>query len=218
MKLNSLQSHLESLYDVQTPYRVEDFLLQDPTMAQQLSGAEETDATPEKLLVMQTGEDELSVSLFLHQDLVDRIEADSPAAALHAGNLQDFWFALEGVSHFLCLAWNASNDRPVSQLELELQAEVDKFILTADWVSDQQGRVALDGLLRSLFVKVRYRAGLSPDQLEFYREANRLAGRFCEQLGRRHAVRSDNPALANELRRFYRLPQNSKIRHIERSG
>ena len=47
------------------------------------------------------------------------------------GNLADYWTALEGVSHFMYLAWNAGHDRAVSLLELELQAEIDKYV--ASW-------------------------------------------------------------------------------------
>ena len=44
--------------------------------------------------------------------------------------MEDYWTALEGVSHFVYFAWNAGYDKPVSILELEMQAEIDKYIAT----------------------------------------------------------------------------------------
>ena len=49
---------------------------------------------------------------------------------LNENNVADYWTALEGVSHFTYYAWNAARDKPVSLFELELQAEVDKFVTT----------------------------------------------------------------------------------------
>ena len=56
---------------------------------------------------------------------------------LHDGNVADYWTALEGVSHFLYLAWNAGHDKPVSLLELEMQAEVDKYVASY-WLMRRQ--------------------------------------------------------------------------------
>ena len=50
-----------------------------------------------------------------------------PLEALDEGNLADYCTALEGVSHFHYLVWSLARGRNVSLLELELQAEVDKY-------------------------------------------------------------------------------------------
>ena len=49
---------------------------------------------------------------------------------LDADNLEDFWTAFEGVSHFTYYAWNAQREKRVTLLEMELQAEVDKYVAT----------------------------------------------------------------------------------------
>ena len=130
MKLNALQSELEQIYDVTTPHRVEDFLLQEPRLVAHLTEDASAHECPEKLLVAQT-EDGLDVGLFLHETVLGRLAEDNPAESLHEGNLQDYCFVVEGVSHFLYLAWNAGFERYITQLELELVAEVDKFVSTA---------------------------------------------------------------------------------------
>jgi hypothetical protein len=217
MRLNELQRALERTYDVNAPHRVEDFLLQDARVMAQLTGTPQgPDAPPERLLVAQ-GEDTLDVSLFLDPEVLARVRSDSPARSLHHGNLQDFLFVLEGVSHFLFLAWSAHHDRETSLFELELQAEVDKFVTTASLLRRQLGRVATGAVRRALFRGMHLRAGLDAAERRRYREANRLADRYAGRL----APHFDGPdwqqGLARELRRFYRLPRHDKVRHIEQA-
>src|SRR5262249_59072565 len=74
------------------------------------------------------GGDEVRLSLYLDPALLTRLTHEDPLVRLHAGNVADWCTALEGVSHFLYLAWNAGHDKPVSLLELEMQAEGDKYV------------------------------------------------------------------------------------------
>jgi hypothetical protein len=214
MKLNELQSELERIYDVSTPHRVEDFLLEDPDVAGRLLPRASADECPERLLVAQ-GEDTLDVTLFLHRTVLARLRQDNPAQLLHRGNLQYFWLALEGVSHFLYLAWNAAFERCITALEMELVAEVDKFVTTAALLQRQQGSVALRPLRRVLFEAIRFRSGLGEEERGRYHEANRLAARYCHTLEARYGEDPEAPDLVRELRRFYRMSRGEKIHHIE---
>jgi hypothetical protein len=214
VKLNELQFELERIYDVSTPHRVEDFLLEDPIVASQLLPQAACDDCAERLLVAQ-GEDSVDVTLFLHRAVLARLRKDNPAQLLHAGNLQDFWFALEGVSHFLYLAWNAAFQRPITAFEMELVAEVDKFVATAALLQRQRGSVALRPLRRILFEAIRFRSNLDEGERQRYHEANRLASRYCGALEARYGQDPEDPELIRELRRFYRMSRDQKIHHIE---
>jgi len=79
-------------------------------------------------LVVATQSDAVGVSLYLDPALLERLRHADPILALHQGNVADYWTALEGVSHFVYFAWNAAHDKPVSLLELEMQAEIDKYV------------------------------------------------------------------------------------------
>ena len=79
----------------------------------------------------------LALSLYLDPALLARLARADPLERLHAGNVADCCTALEGVSHFLYLAWNAGHDKPVSLLELEMQAEVDKYV-ASHWLLRRQ--------------------------------------------------------------------------------
>jgi len=136
----------------------------------------------------------------------------------------DWWTALEGVSHFLYLAWNAGHDKPVSLLELEMQAEVDKYVASY-WLMRRQypGHFPAE-LRRVLFERTCIDPRLTRERSELYGEANRYAARFCRRLEQRltqaaHAERAhgEREVLA-ELRRFYRLSNARKRAHIERTS
>ncbi|HKV96225.1 MAG TPA: hypothetical protein VJR90_01875 [Gammaproteobacteria bacterium] len=200
--LGTLQDYLARLYELDVAFRVEDFLLTDARVAQALEGASYR-PLPEKLLLRESPA-ALELSVYLDPEVLQRLAA--------GGSLEDFWTVLEGVSHFLYLAWNAQHDRGVRAVELELQAEVDKYALTTLIGAGQAGLGAGD-VHQLLFECAHFDSGLSGALLERYRDATRDAARYCLSLARRFAGPKD-PARLRELRRFYRLDHCTKIRFI----
>lgn len=90
----------------------------------------------------------------------------------------------------------------MSELELELQAEVDKFLVCL--ALDPTSRFSVAALRSRLFRQIRYRPQLEPRVAERYREANELADKYCRFLERKF-LRYDRAQEMNaELRRFYR--------------
>jgi len=213
MVARQLQSLLERIYDVPLDCDVERFLLTDRDALPQHVRATPTD---EQLLVADGG-GELSLGLFLDPALLARLDAANPLELLDGGNLADYWTALEGVSHFVYLAWNAAHDRPVSLHELELQAEVDKYAATALLLRAQHPPRFPVELHRLLFERARVSEALAGDRAGLYRRANHYAARFCRHLGRLLAPvgAAAQSRAAVELRRFYRLTNAKKVRHIE---
>lgn len=213
MALARLQRQLERLYDVSVGHDVEDFLIHDPELARRLDSGPAARAVPEKLLVRETG-DGVDVALYLDRELVERLQRDDPTERLHAGNLADFLTALEGVSHFLYLIWSASHERSVSLLELELQAEIDKFMLAAFLSARAAGGRVPTGLHRLLFDAPVFDPALNAELAERYRAANAYARRYCGWLQRRYLARRGDPGIMSELRRFYRLGHHGKLARI----
>ena len=221
MLLKRLQDLLGGIYDVSVGHDIYDFLVTD--RAQLPHGARAGHAE-EELLVAPVIAGELALSLYLDPALLRRLAAADPLMRLHGGNVADWLTALEGVSHFLYVVWNASHDRSVSLLELELQAEVDKFIVS-HWLLRRQvpGHFPVE-LRRMLFERARIdpqvgsRAGM-------YREASGYASRFCRHLERslqrarrRGAAQGEDAPLLAELRRFYRCSTAGKRAHIEQTA
>ena len=214
MPLEPLQALIEDVYRVQPGYAAADFLVTDKRVAAALEQTNAAREIDEKLLIAQD-DDELSVALFIDSKVLDRLADDDPMAALHGGNLADFWTVLEGLSHFVYLSWNAVRDRSVSMLELELQAEVDKYVCTSLLLRRQQ-RAAQPGQIHDcLFNKTRLDSALNDDERARYRNANRYADKYCKRLLTRFLRRGRLRPLMRELRTFYRLPQQAKLRSIE---
>lgn len=211
MPLARLQQLLGRIYDLPHDHDVRDFIVSQPNC----TAAAGDGATDEQLLVSETA-DALELGLFVDAAVLDRLEAADPLEALTHDNLADYLTAIEGVSHFVYVAWNAGFDKPVSLLELELQAEVDKFVVGACLLHEQGlGRFPRE-LHRALFARTRIDEGLAGARADLYRAASDYASRYCRRLAahwsqRRRALSID---LLAELRRFYRLGVARKLTHI----
>jgi hypothetical protein len=210
MLLRKLETMLHELYALEIGYAVSDFLITDAAIAGSFDAGGRT--VDEKLLIAEAN-GEADVALYLEQGLLDRLAERDPLTRLDGDNLGDFWAALEGVSHFTYYAWNAARDKSVSLFELELQAEVDKFVTTQRLLREQNGREPA-GLHGWLFDSPTLAAELDDEERERYQRANRYAARYCRRLSPALAA-ADAAAVQRELRHFYRLSQASKVAHID---
>ena len=214
MVLRSLQSILGRLYDVDLKYDVYDFLVTDRRALQGAVPANDSRASEEELLLAEMP-DGAGVALYLDPSVLRRLEGADPVGALTENNLADYCTALEGVSHFVYSMWRLDRDSPVSLLELETQAEVDKYAVTVFLLADQPGGGYPAPVHARLFDRVSFDARLEPDQYHRYRTAHRSAAHYCRRLEHRFVRRGEAriEALVRELRRFYRLRSTAKLRH-----
>lgn len=212
--LEKLELLLTGIYDLRIDCRVRDFLVTD---RQALPGSCQ-DAPGDEQLFVATADDELCMSLFLDHEMLDRLQVHDPNEELHQGNVADCWTALEGVSHFLCVAHHAEHDRQVSLLTLELQAEIDKYVASFLLLHRRDPHRFPAELHSLLFRRTRIDPRLAAGRESLYRRASRYAARFCARLEPRlrELRRTDSGNWLADLRRFYRLTDLGKLRHIER--
>jgi len=221
MILKQLQDLIGGIYDVSISHDVYDFLVTDRERLP--AAARSPSPTDEELIVAQPEEGrggEIAMSLYLDPQLLERLDRADPMELLHHGNVADYWTALEGVSHFLYVAWNAGHDKPVSLLELEMQAEVDKYV-SSYWLMRRQFPDRFPSeLLRLLFERTRIDSRLAAGRENLYREATRYAEKFCRRLDRslRGARDRSQAEVLAELRRFYRLTNARKVAHIQNTA
>ena len=148
--------------------------------------------------------------------LLERLDRHDLSDRLDAANLADCWTALEGISHFLCVAHNAGHDRrcPARARVAGGDRQVRRCVelrRASPWrfppscTRSRSGRTRVDPALA---------AGREP----LYRRASREAARFCSrpEPGLRALCRGDDGWLA-QPRRFYRPSDFGKLRHIERA-
>lgn len=204
---------LSRINGVEQVLDVHDFVVTDAQLLEQLETDQDVRSSPEKLLLRQV-EDELGMTLYLDAELLDRLAVRDPRRRLGHRNLDDFWTVLEGISHFNYVAWNAAVDKTVTLMELEMQAEVDKYV-GARLLAEHQQTSLGEAVYRRLFDDPAYDETLDPTELSRYRNANLYAARFCRSLETRFAGPAALPAMLHELRRFYRLPQPDKVGHIQ---
>lgn len=212
--LGDLQALLGALHAIDPAHDVRDYLLTDASLLHDLTDGQPGRDIDEKLIVVDDGSGSLDVALYLGGDVLERLCARDPRERLCGTNLGDFWTVVEGISHFNYLTWNAARDRQVTLLELEVQAEVDKYAATRALLGDQPGGVLGGGLLERLFGQTRLADALTPEERDRYRDAAALAARYCKRLEQRYATRGLPDAMLTELRTFFRLPQGAKLTRI----
>lgn len=215
--IGSMQGQLGQLYDVEVQHDVRDYLVTDPALLAVLTAGNPGRSAEEQLIVVEN-EGAVDVALYLDQGVLERLLAADPRRGLSRANLADFWTVLEGVSHFHYLAWNAGFDKPVTLLELEMQAEVDKYVSTRMLLQAQPDATLGGPLLRRLFEEPALDPALEPEEIDRYQAASALAGRYCADLESRFPGATFTQELLRELRTFYRLPQTAKIGRIRSRG
>ena len=199
--LRDIQLGLESYFDLEPFMDVEECRLRRVV-------AGENDR---ECLMVRTQGEFVELGLFVDPELEERA---ADYMSLEGPGL-DAWAALvEGVSHFLYVGHCGRFDRRVSLNELEYQAEVDKFLFTAECVTLEGKPLGpqLEYLYRKLFYGWSY-VDAGNGRLELYRDANARAKRLCEKwlndVMRHGYTLSD---LQREGRRFYRKNFDGKSR------
>jgi hypothetical protein len=150
----------------------------------------------ETLLVRDAGDGDLEMTLRLPQ-----LEADA--------NLDALCQIIEGVSHFVYVVERARTLRETTQLELELQAEVDKWVVLGASMRAFNARRSA-ALRTQLYERVVFEH--DGELGERYRVANDAANRFVRRLERQYVDRERYSELRAELRRFFQVGQEEKLR------
>lgn len=212
MPLGRMQRGLEALYRVDTGVEIEDFVV----------GTEVRDLLDprrrprEQLFALSEDSEETALALFIDPAALANLAARDPSHRLDDSNLGDFLLAIEGVSHFIYTVCCARTGRLVSQLELELQAEVDKYV---SCLLVRAPEPAISEALRwRLFGDVEYEPDLDHDEHARYRAANDNAHRYAAWLEATFVAPRRIPEMLGELRRFYREGLASKLACIARAA
>jgi hypothetical protein len=202
--LRLIQDHLEAIYRIAGAPDIRAFLVTEADVRSVL-GPDRRPAE-EWVLVRQDG-DGVDIGVYIDTaHLEDLAQVATPAQALDE-TFRAFCVATEGVSHFLLLVDRARRAEPVTMLELEAQAEVDKYVSARlhcpSRAREWRARLFRDALLAP---------GLTEEERERYREAGRLAAGFCETLDDLPTV----DALLSEVRSFWREPAAKRLEVMRR--
>jgi hypothetical protein len=182
-----VQGGLERVYQLERVADIGDFV----------SSAEEGER--EALLLREAKDGSLEVMLRLPR--LENGDADLDALCQ----------IIEGVSHFVYVVERLRVRRGTTQLELELQAEVDKWVVLA--ASVRTFDVARSAALRArLYERVSFEHHGESELGERYRVANDAAHRFVRRLEREYVSHARYHEMRTELRRFFHVGQEEKLR------
>lgn len=193
-KLRALYDGIEALYQTRSGLDPVDLV---QTVA---GGLRET-------LLLRESEDAVEVTLLLGEATLQQLALRSLDESLSDAGLGDALPILEGLSHLAYVAEAARRERPVSGLELETQAEVDKLavVLLHRWPVDA---TSFERLVERLYVRFELLPGPSDLQAR-YVAANRIALRFAQAL-REHVRAQRLPEFRHALRRFWHSTMDGK--------
>lgn len=118
---------------------------------------------------------------------------------------------IEGVSHFVYLSHRADRDRSTTALEMEIQAEVDKWVVLGASLRSFDARSS-EKLRERLYERVRYLHDASSELGQRYRVANDAASRFVRVVERRYLAHARYAEMHDALRTFFRHGQEEKMR------
>jgi hypothetical protein len=149
--------------------------------------------------IAPANEGEREVILLTQEEEGLRVELRLP----EANGLDGICQVIEGVSHFVYVAERARCEHRMTQLELEMQAEVDKWVVLAHSMGPTHP------LRETLFENVRFAHDAGTEGGERYRLANACAHRFVMGLERKLGRVEE---LRGALRRFFWSGQEDKLR------
>ncbi|MCB9591742.1 MAG: hypothetical protein H6719_03325 [Sandaracinaceae bacterium] len=200
--LSRIQQLLATVYDLHPVPDVECFVC-GPELVAELVGHDE--ARRREVLLVLEDEEGVHVALYLDAEVLEQLREGEP-------RFEALQLATEGVSHYLYLAFRERNDEPVSRLELEVQAEVDKYaagLLAGNGVGAIRERSR--ALRERLYSQATFLDAADTPEGERYRIAHRAAARYAARLEACFVDRGRLEELAIELRRFYRVGVREKL-------
>ncbi len=207
MIFNQLQQQLQTIYEIETTHNVSDFIISNKIIGASLT---ENEFRQNETVFVCKQDNCLDIAVYLDHDVINNLS--TPDNNQH--NLNDYCYALEGISHFLYLVFNGAYERSVTLLELEIQAEIDKFVMLLHKNYSNDNFCDDYKLHQSLFDDIYFRKTLNSAELIRYKDANFYAGKYCSGLLKQYRLEPEWKTMNQELRRFYRLPLQEKIHRI----
>ena len=207
MELNHLQKELESLYQVDVNQSIEDFLVSSKLVENyHLNNNQDQ-------LIFQEADGEFNLGVYLKEENLNNLVQKDFSKLLKGNSLKSFITVIEETSHFIYSLWCIDNVRAFSLLELELQAEIDKFIFLL-FILKKSNLFYFRKLFFTLFSNYSFHSFLSAEEIERYEEANKLAFKYSFFLFESFISKNNWAGLISEIRFFYRLAFLSKREYI----
>jgi len=218
--LDHLQKHLSTIYALPSLGEIRQFMIDLETLKKLHPTSFEESKIGEKIILRSNEDSSVDIALYLQEEILKNLGKNCPEDDLNEENLADFCTVVEGISHFLFVGFRTQMTLPISAIELELQAEIDKFIASFIYCYQQSGSTQfVDSLYQAIFHHFQFKSDLDSQEMERYHLASTSAAKLCKFLLRKFLKHEpDWPGLLSFLRHFYRQGWNSKFSTISESS
>jgi hypothetical protein len=122
--------------------------------------------------------------------------------------INDLSVVIEELSHFNMYCLRALEKRPVSALELEVQAEIDKFGIFLEWLHQKNEEHLRESVFNQLFGNFKLGSWIPRNEKYRYQEAHQIAKNFCKGVLRNKLSHDEFKA---QCRSFFFQPASSKL-------
>jgi hypothetical protein len=209
---------LKRLYNIETSLCAEEFLIfHFPTVPQkQIASKELQGALYVRRGAEEPGSNELSIDLGIYlSEQVREVLENFPdwSSPWSLEQIKAFSVACEEVSHFHYLVFNLERKRPISEFEIELQGEIDKFLLMyfCESLADNAGLTKFEILFEQLFINYRLAGCLNEIQKQRYLDASLYAKSFFQKMRKHLGSNGSVTEVLKRTRHFYQMDLASKI-------
>lgn len=205
--IQKIDRAIKNLYRLDNQLQATDFLVRGGTSLE--GGA--TSAVGNRLgkgalLILEANEPStVEVGLYFDSEVKSQLQDFEkwPRAEWTKGQVQAFAVASEEISHFNYLAERAIRDQRVSALELEVQGEVDRFVLAFLAERLQRKTPSFEELFALYFERFHWAPQLDETQKSRYEQAHRVASAVIRKLRPGFKNPRQWNLLLRELRAFY---------------
>ena len=198
---------LMALYNFDPKLKISDYLIdeQKSIAATKINHA----GLQDEVFYIQQNGSEFDLGLYLNPDFIEILDNTKHPQR----HVNKFSCVVEGISHFLTFCHRAQNGKSISALELELQAEVDKFLLLHLYALKNEHEASPE-FFDWQFDDVFYVENLSEELKDRYRSANQLAAHFCNRLRKKCFYPRNMHELLKEIRPFFHANLSEKVSMI----
>ncbi|PIR22587.1 MAG: hypothetical protein COV44_07250 [Deltaproteobacteria bacterium CG11_big_fil_rev_8_21_14_0_20_45_16] len=133
-------------------------------------------------LVVSEAESFVDVAVCIRKDLLERLSGKSFPRDFDLQLLPDISVVVEELSHFNRYCDHAMRNQPLSALELELQAEVDKFAFALECLHERNENHLREQIFSVLFDECKLGDWVTDEEVERYQKAHEVARAFCRSI------------------------------------
>mgnify|MGYP001481575753 CR=1 FL=1 len=171
--IEHFEDKLAEYYRFELQGRFNDYRMSQAELELQV-GSQDLPSSGVILIEGKTGEDTF-LGVKISDDVVDVLKQKNPLDQLSRENLNALCVLIEEISHFHLILNRANMQKPITKIEIEWQAEIDKPLICADILKLQSGKTHIQPLIRLMFDESHIHASTDKER---YEQANKFAGSF----------------------------------------